>query len=678
MMRTINLPYSNRKAPLLILWVICVAMISYLPQIQVESAHMATILSFSMMLWLALAQYYQSQYALWTTDQWAQQVLHVLRGNMCCLIYAYTILTLACVQDDFSVRYVWQNVHQLLPWWYKPAIPWAAHEGSWLLWWVLLSIYSYTYTTSNAKRISTMVAPIQTLASINMGFGLYALLASNAFTRILPIPPPNGMDLNPLLQDPGFLIHPPCLYIGYVSFVVPYLMSIECIHNTKLWTTKSWLERLKPWALWTWSWLTLGISLGSWWAYRELGWGGWWFWDPVENVSLMPWLCATVLLHTAYQQPKQGVAWAVGVSITGFILSLIGTLLIRSGLLVSVHSFVSDPLRGAVLFIFIAFAIYYTLLSACKFYRDLQLEQPLPQGLTYILQLQGQLLLAILGVVFIATLYPMIHEYLYRSTVSVGAGYYEQVLTPFVVILTLLLSLYPYAITRRAMATKEYVRLGVLALLGIILDQVTAVYFNSSSNISLAIMCVLTLWVIDAQVKLGIKRVNMLSICVHIIMTILMLVMMLNKHYERSWMIEIKPHIKQVFDGYSLHIDTIRETKAFNYQQQEVALIIKEKHNNKVSLKPSLRYYPNRDTTQAKVAIASQLWGDWLVALAKPTAEGPLLVRIYQKPLQIWLWMGALMLASLGVVSSLRTLVKTQSKTIHKSDTNTLYTRGLN
>ena len=298
-----------------------------------EIAHIALITGVGCTTWVlfwALAYpYYQTDHSI----TWQRIEKIGVGGVFSAIVCSYVLLTILFLQNDFSLRTIWEHSHDDLPWYYRATAVWGGHEGSWLLWLTILVSYWMAQVLSNQEagtKKHRYQAIIQAL--VVAGFGFFILFSSNPFTRLLPIPPFVGQDLNPLLQDPGFLIHPPCLYLGYVSLCMPYSIAVAQLLEESP-PSKQDLLSMKKWFLWGWMWLTAGLLLGSWWAYRELGWGGFWFWDPVENAALMPWLIATAAIHQSHQQSK--AYWpftSIFLSITGFLSIIMGTFLVRSGI----------------------------------------------------------------------------------------------------------------------------------------------------------------------------------------------------------------------------------------------------------------------------------------------------------------------------------------------------------
>ncbi|HVT62650.1 MAG TPA: cytochrome c biogenesis protein CcsA, partial [Legionellaceae bacterium] len=384
-----------------------------------------------------------------TVGLWRQQPAWIktaddyVRAQFLFISVAYLCLTWCFLQNDFTVTYVLANSSLSLPWFYKLCAVWGGHEGSMLLWVAILSLW--TLAVSLASRYleeGLRVRVLVILGALSMGFILFILMTSNPFARQFGLLKTQGRDLNPLLQDPGFLFHPPMLYMGYVGFAVAFAFAIAALWIGKMETV--WAKALRPWTMAAWCCLTLGITLGSWWAYRELGWGGWWFWDPVENASFMPWLVGTALIHAlmVVEKRNQFVSWTLLLAIAGFSLSLVGTFLVRSGVLTSVHAFAVDPLRGSYILIFLGLVIGGSLLLFAL--RAQVLSRPLlPEIMSResALLLNNVFLVIMMLTVLLGTVYPLIIDGLGLGKLSVGAPYFNRMFTFLSLPLLLLMAL---------------------------------------------------------------------------------------------------------------------------------------------------------------------------------------------------------------------------------------------
>src|SRR5688572_24795898 len=375
---------------------------------------------------------------------WAALAVPAARWQFAFLLISFICLAWAFLQKDFSVLYVTKNSNSSLPWYYRLSAVWGAHEGSLLLWALILGGWTLAVSLFSRSLPFTFTARVlAVLGVISIGFLMFMLFTSNPFERLLPRAP-DGQDLNPLLQDFGLVIHPPILYMGYVGLSVPFAFAIAGLLEGRLFS--AWTRWTRPWTLVAWSFLTTGIMLGSWWAYYELGWGGWWFWDPVENASFMPWLLTTALLHSlAVTEQRQAFqAWTLLLAIFAFSLSLLGTFLVRSGVLVSVHAFATDPARGIFILIFLALVIGGALLLYA--WRAGKMISHGRFGLVSretALLFNNIFLVSACTIILLATIYPIIHDAMGLGSLSVGRPYFDLMFTVLMLPLVLLLGFGP-------------------------------------------------------------------------------------------------------------------------------------------------------------------------------------------------------------------------------------------
>ncbi|MBY0377704.1 MAG: cytochrome c biogenesis protein CcsA, partial [Gammaproteobacteria bacterium] len=400
-----------------------------------------------------------------------------------CILLALGCLMLAFLRYDFTVWSVYNNANASLPWWYRLGATWGHHEGSLLLWCALLSVWSAGVALfPRGLSASTHQLVLRCLALLESGFLVFLLLTSSPFMRFFPIDVVPAQTLTPILQDPGLMFHPPMLYLGYVGFAVGFAYAIAALIEGKLDT--HWCCSLRLWVGLSWAFLTLGIVLGSWWAYRELGWGGWWFWDPVENASLMPWLCATALMHSLIVTEKQQAfkGWIVALALLCFALSLLGTFLVRSGVLVSVHAFANDPSRGLFLLLFLASlwvgSIVLYVLRAHRLASYHQFE--LLSRETFLL-LNSVVILTLLATVVLGTVYPIILDSLHLAKITVGMPYYNAVFVPIALPLLLLMAIAPMVRWRTQSLNLLISRL-FAPLLGAIVATALVAVFDPSSR----------------------------------------------------------------------------------------------------------------------------------------------------------------------------------------------------
>ncbi len=454
-----------------------------------------------------------SVYPLWGAQKNHQALMATARPLAIGLFFftflAYLCLTYAFVHDDFSVAYVAQHSNSRLPIYYKVTAVWGGHEGSFLLWVLMLSVWTVAVALFSRGIPQAMVARVlSVLGMVGVGFYLFMLLTSNPFDSMLPFFPVDGKDLNPLLQDFGMIIHPPMLYMGYVGFSVSFAFAISALISGQMDST--WARWSRPWVIAAWGFLTVGIALGSWWAYYELGWGGWWFWDPVENASFMPWLVGTALMHSLAVTEKRKVfkSWTVLLAITAFSLSLLGTFLVRSGVIVSVHSFASDPTRGLfILGILVVLSGMGLLLYAL---RASQLKSPgryKPFSREVLLIGNNVFLCAATIVVFLGTILPLVHKELGLGSISIGAPFFNQMFTWLIVPFVLFLGLGP--LTRWKQQQPAELKKTMLIAFGLSLSAGILINFTYDEPMYMAILgLVMAFWVLVTTVQEVLQRLS--------------------------------------------------------------------------------------------------------------------------------------------------------------------------
>ncbi|HCH78931.1 MAG TPA: heme lyase NrfEFG subunit NrfE, partial [Pseudomonas sp.] len=396
-----------------------------------ELGHLAMILA----LCLAVVQATLPLIGAWRGDrQWMGLAQPAAWGQFAFLGFSFACLTYAFMVDDFSVAYVAHNSNSALPWYYKFSAVWGAHEGSLLLWAFILAGWTFAVAIFSRQLPEDMLARVLgVMGLISIGFLLFLIVTSNPFERLLPQVPMDGRDLNPLLQDFGLIVHPPMLYMGYVGFSVAFAFAIAALLGGRL--DAAWARWSRPWTLVAWAFLGLGIALGSWWAYYELGWGGWWFWDPVENASFMPWLVGTALIHSLAVTEKRGVfkSWTVLLAIAAFSLSLLGTFLVRSGVLTSVHAFATDPERGVFILVFLLMVVGGSLTLFAM--RAPVVKSQVGFGLwsrETLLLVNNLLLVVATAMILLGTLYPLLLDALSGAKLSVGPPYFNAMFVPLI------------------------------------------------------------------------------------------------------------------------------------------------------------------------------------------------------------------------------------------------------
>lgn len=586
-------------------------------------------------------------------------------------LIAYLCLTYAFVTDDFSVEYVAQHSNSQLPLVYKITAVWGGHEGSFLLWVLMLSIWTVAVAIFSRGIPLTMVARVlSVLGMVGIGFYLFMLLTSNPFNSMLPFFPVDGRDLNPLLQDFGMIIHPPMLYMGYVGFSVAFAFAISALISGQLDST--WARWARPWVIAAWAFLTVGIALGSWWAYYELGWGGWWFWDPVENASFMPWLVGTALMHSlaVTEKRKAFKSWTVLLAIAAFSLSLLGTFLVRSGVIVSVHSFASDPTRGLfILGILIVLSGFGLLLYAM---RASALKSPgRYQAFSREVLLMGNnvFLCAATLVVLLGTLLPLVHKELGLGSISVGAPFFNQMFTLLIVPFVLFLGLGP--LTRWKHQTAGALKNQLLVAGGIAISAALLVNFSYDTPQYMGVLgMILVFWILITTVQEVLQRVNanpsntstftklrkltpshwgMVLGHIGFAISIIGITLVSNYELERDVRMEVGETVE--LGGYAFTFTDIKPFQGPNYTADVGVFDVNRADEFVVHLEPEKRMYTVQRMPMTEAAIHSTVSRDLFIAMGEPLDDGAWAVRIYIKPFVAWLWAGAVVMAIGGIFS---------------------------
>jgi len=579
---------------------------------------------------------------------------------------AFVVLTLAFVRQDFSLRYVAENSNSLLPIIYRYSAVWGAHEGSLLLWTLVLALWTAAVAEFSHHLPAAVVSRVlAVMGLVSVGFLAFLLFTSNPFDRLLPAPI-EGRDLNPLLQDPGLILHPPILYIGYVGFVVPFAFAIAALLDGRI--DVRWLRWTRPWTNIAWAFLTLGIALGSWWAYYELGWGGWWFWDPVENASFMPWLVGAALLHSQAATEKRGVfiGWTLLLAIAAFALSLLGTFLVRSGVLTSVHSFAADPARGLFILVFLALVIggsllLYALRAANLSQATHDSRRAFAFNSRESLLLANNLLLSCAcAMVLLGTLYPLLADALNLGKVSVGPPYFGSLFMLLMAPLVLLLPLGPLTRWQRERgmsALSLLVPWAVLALLA----GIAAWFIAPQGQIKTAMGVLGAVWVaagtlyvlrqrLRRSTRINAETIGMLlahgGVAVFIVGALL--VEALSIQHE----VALGPAQTVQAGPYQLRLEQVQIKTGPNYRADQAHIHVSRNGKPVALLHPEKRHYASGGQVMTEAGIYPALGGDVYVALGEPLGEGHWAVRVQIKPFVRWIWLGAILMALGGFVTA--------------------------
>ncbi len=582
---------------------------------------------------------------------------------------AYICLTIAFAQDDFSVKYVASHSNTLLPIYYKLSAVWGGHEGSLLLWAWMLAGWTFAIALFSRHLPLEMFARVlSVMGMVAVGFLLFTLLTSNPFDRLLPDQPREGSDLNPLLQDPGFIFHPPMLYMGYVGFSVAFAFAIAALMGGRL--DSAWARWSRPWTTVAWVSLTLGLALGSWWAYYELGWGGWWFWDPVENAAFMPWLVGTALIHSLAVTEKRGVfkSWTILLAILAFSLSLLGTFLVRSGVITSVHAFATDPARGVFILGFLLFVIGGSLtLYAFKAPQVKSVSRFSWLSRESLLLGNNVVFVIIAATVLLGTLYPVFADMLGWGRVSVGPPFFNFFFVPLMFIVCVLLGIGPMVAWKKS----PLKNIGGLLLkpltASIVIGLVFPFLYSDEYSISAAISVMIGMWVATTTLAevihktrnapsfmAGLKKLTASfygMVLAHIGVAITVLGVALNTIYSDQKDLRLAPGSVVTVGGYEYLFYGVKEVKGPNYIAQEGRVEVTKDGRLIAELKPQKRNYLSGGNSMTEASIKSSFLRDIYISLGEPLQEGAWAVRVYFKPFVVWIWLGAIFMSIGGILA---------------------------
>ena len=589
------------------------------------------------------------------------------RGQFLFLFIAFLCLVWSFVQSDFSVEYVAQNSNVALPLAYRISATWGGHEGSLLLWALMLGGWTVAVSLGSRRLpLEVQARVLGVMGLVSAGFLTFMLFTSNPFGRLDPTqlrPGFEGRDLNPLLQDPGLVFHPPMLYLGYVGFAVAFAFAIAALLGGKL--DAAWARWSRPWTLAAWVFLTLGISLGSFWAYYELGWGGWWFWDPVENASFMPWLVGTALIHSLAVTEKRGElrSWTVLLAITAFSLSLLGTFLVRSGVLTSVHAFAADPRRGVFILVFLATVVGCSLalyaLRAPRMGRGSGFSL-LSREATMLAN--NVLLVAAMATILLGTLYPLVMDALNLGKISVGPPYFAAVFVPVMTPVVFLMAIGPIARWRQTPLPALASRLVAAVIVAVIAALGLPVLLGQwSAGVALGLF--LALWVMVASgqqlaqrvasqgwagVPLGYWGMNL----AHFGIGVFIIGVTLAGGYSTERDVRLAPGQTVTVGDYEFRFDGVSQVPGPNYTANQGTVTVQRGSENFV-LHPEKRTYRVQTMPMTEAAIDYGLLRHVYVSLGEPVSGGAWSLRLYHKPFVGWIWFGTLFMALGGIVAAL-------------------------
>ena len=575
------------------------------------------------------------------------------------LAIAFVILAWSFYSNDFSVLYVAEHSNSQMPVIYRLGAVWGGHEGSLLLWIFLLSTWTFLVAQLSKSLDEFMVARvIGVLGLVITGLLLFVLMTSNPFERLLPAAQ-DGRSLNPLLQDPGLVFHPPMLYMGYVGFSVAFAFAIASLLSGRL--DAAWARWSRPWTTAAWVFLTLGIALGSWWAYYELGWGGWWFWDPVENASFIPWLVGTALLHSLAVTEKRGgfKSWTVLLAITAFSLSLLGTFLVRSGVLTSVHAFATDPNRGIFILIFLVLVVGSSLiLYAWRAPKSTMGGKfSFTSRETFIL-LGNVFLVVSAASVLLGTLYPLLIDALHLGKISVGPPYFNSVFVPIMIPLLVLMGVGPWTSWKNSNLLDVIKRLWIAALVAVIAAALIPFAMGEFTWLS-SLGFLLAFWVIASgvlqiirQAKAGKPTRSFIGMQVaHLGIAVFVIGVTMVGAYQEEKDVRMLAGESVSVGGYQIQLQSVNAVPGPNYKAMQGTFLLTRNGKLEATMYPEKRSYFSSTMPMTEAAIDAGLTRDIYVSLGEELDDKAWAVRVYYKPFVDWIWGGCVLMALGGLLA---------------------------
>ena len=630
-----------------------------------EYGHLALLIALAFACVQSIAPLVGAQ----TNREWLMQYARPMAlGQATFLLISFVALTYCFVVDDFSVAYVAHNSNSLLPTLFKVSAVWGAHEGSLLLWVLMLGLWGAAVALFSRSLPLDMVARVlAVMGMVGVGFILFTVFTSNPFDRSLPSIPTDGADLNPLLQDFGLVIHPPTLYMGYVGFSVAFAFAIAALLGGRL--DAAWARWSRPWTTAAWVFLTLGIALGSWWAYYELGWGGWWFWDPVENASFMPWLVGTALIHSLAVTEKRGVfkSWTVLLAIFAFSLSLLGTFLVRSGVLTSVHSFAADPARGVFILVLLGlcvggsltlYALKAPTVSSAGKFKLLSRE-------SFLLANNALLIVATLTIL-LGTLYPLIVDFVSQEKLSVGSAWFNTMFVPLAAALTSLAGIGAMSRWKTMSGKLLIAQIAGSVLLAIFVAAVFPLVYAGEMNFKVAIgLFVATLLISTTLRDVWVKSKGKVSrlfkltlsywgmVFAHLGVAITVIGVTVVSNFSDETALKMSPGETTTLSGYDFKFAQIGTMQGPNYSAHVAIFEVYQQGDLVATLHAEKRRYKVKGSMMTEAAIDAGLFRDLYVSMGEPLAEGAWAMRLQVKAFMRWVWLGAIFMSIGGLLAIL-------------------------
>ena len=569
---------------------------------------------------------------------------------------SFLIYVWLAINDNFSVLYIAQHSNTNLPVFYKISSIWSAHEGSMFLWIIFLSLWGaiYNFSVHNDEPLKARTVGVISITTV--GFLLFLLLTSNPFETILPLPPENGADINPVLQDPLLAIHPPTLYLGYVGFVIAFGQAIAFLIEGN--SSINWEKQVRFWSIIAWSFLTLGITLGSWWAYYELGWGGYWFWDPVENVALMPWLAATAFIHSLSASSKSSILriWTILLSILVFSLSLFGAFIVRSGIIDSVHSFANDPERGLYLLAFIGILVMTSLiLFSYRFTILISNKRIVSLSKESFISINNIFFGTLIFSTMLGVMYPLIYEFIYDQKISVGAPFYNAIFVPITLLACLFLL---FSIESKWQSKLKFAFFNnpqiISFVFSLFITFLSFKFYSVSRAWTLASLFIGSLiisryiLVIYAYIFHR-KFVNIYSVLAHLGLGLLIISIALNNDFSSERALNIKINETETYKNHEITFNNLQLIEGPNYESVKADFIIENKNGNKFSLNPEKRKYFVRGQITTETAIHASLLKDIYLTIGDQLDDGSWIVNVQFNYFIRWIWFSATLMIISGL-----------------------------
>ena len=573
------------------------------------------------------------------------------------LLTSFAIYVWLAITDNFSVAYIASHSNSDLPTFYKISSIWSGHEGSMFLWILFLAAWGFLFNRSIDNEVVLKPLSIGIISIVLVGFLSFLLLTSNPFETILPFGPPNGADINPVLQDPALAIHPPTLYLGYVGFVIPFACALAFLINGN--TEIKWEELVRKWSVSAWIFLTLGITLGSWWAYYELGWGGYWFWDPVENVALMPWLAATAFLHSISVSVKSSNLriWTILLSISVFSLSLFGAFIVRSGIIDSVHSFANDPQRGLYLLAFIGTIIFISMVLFV-------IRLPVIRSAGSIKAFSKESFISINNILFgslvfsimLGVTYPLVYEFLFDQKISVGAPFYNAIFIPIVVIASIFLFFSIDSKWQRTVKMKFFAGPTSFSVILAVISVVLCIYFFNTESFTIiaslfAGFLIIHRYIIEIASSIFSKKyINPFSVLAHFSLGLLIVSIAFNSMLSTERAINIKINESESYMDLNIFFKDISLVNKSNHDAIKANFLIEDSFSNSFSLSPEKRKYFTRGQITTETAIYVTPLRDIYLTIGDQLEDGSWIVNIQINYLIRWIWISAVLMSFAGLM----------------------------